>query len=67
MKHVALKVYEQVKNGDSINTMELVQAMNWFKTTRDHLVVLGPTFGLAFVEANEIYMILYAYLNTRMQ
>lgn len=65
MKHVALKVYEQVKNGDSIDTVELVQAMNHFKTTRDHLSVLGPVFRLAEVEANDIYMVLNGYLNAR--
>lgn len=65
MKHVALKVYEQVKNGDSIDTTDLIHAMHWFKNTRDSLIVLGPVFRLAYIEANEIYMVLNGYLNAR--
>lgn len=65
MKHVALKVYEQVKNGDSITTDDLIEAMNFFKSLSDDLMKLGPVFRLAFIEANETYMILSGYFSAR--
>ena len=45
MKHVALKVYEQVKNGDSTTTDDLIEAMNFFKSLRDDLMELGPVYS----------------------
>ncbi len=65
MKHVALKVYEQVHNGDSITTDDLIEALNYFKHLRDILSVLGPVFHLAFIEANQTYIVLNSYFNAR--
>lgn len=64
-KHVALKVYDQYKQGDSIKTEELNEALSFFKSVADSLVVLGPVFHLAFVEANQTYMALNGFAKAR--
>ena len=64
-KHVALKVYEQFQTGDSIKSDELTEALNYFKSLAEALVVLGPVFHLAFVEANRTYLALDGFAQAR--
>lgn len=64
-KHVALKVYEQFRSGDSINSDELTEALKFFKSLAGSLVVLGPVFHLAFVEANQTYLDLDGFARAR--
>ena len=66
-KHVALKVYEQFLSGDSIKNDELAEALKFFKSVAEALVVLGPVFHLAFVEANRTYLALNGFAQARTQ
>lgn len=52
--HVARKVYEQFLNGDTIVDGELEQAFAHFQDVSSKLMVLGPTFKLAALEAHRV-------------
>ena len=64
-KHVALKVYEQFRSGDSIENGDLNEALRFFKSLVDDLSVMGPVFQLAFFEANRTFLALDGFARAR--
>lgn len=52
--HVARKVYDQYYKGESITDEDLNAALEHFKQAAESLRVMGPTFKLAFREAQYI-------------
>ncbi|MCK9371215.1 hypothetical protein M0R04_14985 [Candidatus Dojkabacteria bacterium] len=59
------KIYEMHVSGDSITDEELLLAIPFFKKLAADLVQCGPTFVLAFKEANNVYYKLRDYAFAR--
>jgi hypothetical protein len=45
------KVYEKLGNGDHLTDSEVLDGMTFFNGMMEMLVISGPVFHLAFVEA----------------
>ncbi len=58
-------IYEAHYNGDSITDEELLRAIPFFKRLANDLRQVGPTFHLAFKEANNTYYIFRDYAFAR--
>ncbi len=49
-------IYEKYINGDSLTDEEVKFGAKYYRDLADRLIKCGPTFVLAFKEANRIYM-----------
>ena len=61
------KIYEKYQAGDKLTNAEVIYGAAFYKDLSDRLVYCGPTFHLAFTEANRVYMGLDGYLEARMK
>ena len=59
------KIYEKYQAGDSLTNAEVIYGAAFYRDLADRLVVCGPTFHLAFVEANRVWEGLEGYMEAR--
>jgi hypothetical protein len=58
-------VYEKFVRGDSLSDKEVNFGVTFYKDLADKLISCGPTFWLAFKEANQVYMRLEDFQSAR--
>jgi hypothetical protein len=58
-------IYEKYIKGEPLTLNELEHGMYFYQDLADRLVHCGPTFRLAFKEANQVYLTLKSYKDAR--
>ncbi len=59
------QIYNHYQDGILIPNKDLITGIIFYKDLSDNLIKCGPVFSLAFREANQVYLTLRSYADSR--